>query len=93
MKAETGKFESKLQQDQPKQIPAGDVVIGVVQMHNAMVMTIKALQASNHLLMQLEAAVDPKTGQLRTTVALVALQEMIKTNNEALGQVELTNGA
>ena len=91
LKAETGKFESKLQpgQPEPKRIAAGDVVIGVVQMHGAMVHMIKALQASNGFLLQVQAAMDLQTGELVITLMPGALDEMIQANNAALGQIEL----
>ena len=83
-------IESKLQQTPAKRIAAGDVVIGVVQMYDAMIHMIKALQASNKTLMQLQAAVDRETSQVDgLQVDQGYLDQLIQVNNKALGQVEL----
>ena len=92
LKAETGKFESKLQQpgQQVNRIAAGDVVVGVVQMHEAIIHMIKALQGSQELLIQLRAAIEIDDLD-KTALVLMAphLERLIKANDEALGQIEL----
>lgn len=88
LKAETGKFESKLQQPgQAKRIAAGDVVIGVVQMHDAIVKMIRALQDSNLALVEL--LVVARDDDLEMRVDEEGLEQLIKANNAALDHVEL----
>lgn len=89
MKAETGKFESRLkgQEPEPKRIAAGDVVIGVVQMHEAMIHMIQALQDSNLFLEAINnlRALDEDIDQINWS----GVEQVIQANHAALGQIEL----
>lgn len=96
MKAETGVFKGRLQgqgDQEPEQIQGmtgAGIVAGVVQMHNALLHTTKALQESNEMLMQVRAAAESDEITQGAKLLLVPmLDRMIQNNNEVLGEVKL----
>lgn len=90
MKAETGYFKHDLQHGQEAMdLDGQQIVVGVVQMHNTLVQAIKALQASNQVLMQVQAAMDQETGKLEITLLPGALDDLIRGNSEVMGGITI----